>query len=340
MAIIILADDDYYSQSETSSRCSDNESSQFQNFNVTLGEVHKTGLGSSAALVTAITAAMLAHYIPESYGGIRSDAWKNRVHNLAQAAHSTAQGKVGSGFDVAAAVFGSCIYKRFTPEILEALGSLGTKGFTKRLQRTVDDDVAEIRWDAQIKASSARMPAGLRLVMCDVDCGSETPSMVRKVFAWRRDNPDEALLLWETLQRGNEDLAAELERLSVDSGTVSSFQDLATTILTIRSLVREMSNKANVPIEPQVQTELLDACTRVPGVVGGVVPGAGGFDALALLIEDREEAFKNLSSFLDGYKATSLVGGGPRIGKARLLGAKQEMRGLVSESQAVYKGWI
>ena len=39
------------------------------------------------------------------------------VHNLAQFCHCCAQGKIGSGFDVAAAVYGSMEYVRFSPEV-------------------------------------------------------------------------------------------------------------------------------------------------------------------------------------------------------------------------------
>ncbi len=56
-------------------------------------------------------------------------AVRDKLHNLAQAAHCAAQGKVGSGFDVGAAVFGSCSYRRFSPSILEGLGDAGTPGF-------------------------------------------------------------------------------------------------------------------------------------------------------------------------------------------------------------------
>lgn len=43
------------------------------------------------------------------------------AHNLAQYVHCLAQGKVGSGFDVSAAVFGSHIYTRFNPEVIHDL---------------------------------------------------------------------------------------------------------------------------------------------------------------------------------------------------------------------------
>ena len=41
------------------------------------------------------------------------------AHNLAQFAHCVAQGKVGSGFDVSAAVFGSHVYTRFDPAVIQ-----------------------------------------------------------------------------------------------------------------------------------------------------------------------------------------------------------------------------
>lgn len=43
------------------------------------------------------------------------------AHNLAQYVHCLAQGKVGSGFDVSSAVFGSQIYTRFDPAVLHGL---------------------------------------------------------------------------------------------------------------------------------------------------------------------------------------------------------------------------
>lgn len=46
---------------------------------------------------------------------------RNLAHNLAQFVHCLAQGKVGSGFDVSAAVFGSQLYTRFNPARLQPL---------------------------------------------------------------------------------------------------------------------------------------------------------------------------------------------------------------------------
>jgi len=336
-SITILADTDYYSHSEFSCTTSD----RFVDFNVPLNEVHKTGLGSSAALVTAFTTAVVAHYAPREVVDTKSSKEKFIMHNLAQAAHCAAQGKVGSGFDVAAAIYGSCIYKRFSPSILEGLGQIGSKNFSTRLKSLVEATDLSRTWDTNVnKDAGASFPPGLRLLMCDVDCGSETVGMVKKVLLWRRENPEGALLLWETLQKGNEDLAAELNNLaSKPTGMPEEYENLRTIIMTIRSLIREMSAKSGVPIEPKPQTKLIGELSQIPGVVGGVVPGAGGFDAVALLVEDKDHIIESLSQFLQGYRVYGDVGGVSNR-KVRLLGVKQVNGGVKKEDPSNYREWL
>ena len=341
MLITILADTDYYSHTGPLNIDVSSMLSEFLDFKVPLDKAHKTGLGSSAALVTAFTAAVLTHYVPLEVMSVTSDSGKPSLHNLAQVAHCAAQGKIGSGFDIAAAVYGSCTYKRFSPSLLQDVGEIGKKGFATRLRLIVEDMDQSKKWDMQIVKSTTVLPKGLRLVMCDVDCGSETVGMVKSVLTWRRDRPEEAALLWGTLQKWNEDLAAELQRLvqqSRDDG--SDYENLRDIIMTIRSLIREMSEKAKVPIEPNVQTDLLDACSRVPGVVGGVVPGAGGFDAIALLVEDKTTVISRLHQLLDTYKTEANGGDGGSIGKVRVLGVKQDYEGVKEELPSVYVNWL
>lgn len=340
-SVTILADTDYYSNTGSSGNATTTTKQRFLNFNVPLQEAHKTGLGSSAALVTAFTAALLAHYLSADLLSFTSEGGKARVHNLAQAAHCAAQGKVGSGFDVAAAVYGSCIYRRFSPSILENLPEVGSTGFSARLKSITENSDLPQDWDMEINKSGAVLPASLRILMCDVDCGSETVGMVKKVLSWRKENAEEAVLLWRTLQKGNEDLAEKLRRLAQEPKLSSiNLEDLGTIFRTIRSLMREMSTKARVPIEPKVQTQLLDACCQISGVVGGVVPGAGGFDAIALLVEDKQEIYDALHTVLDSYTVDAEHGDGASIGQVRLLGVQQEMQGIKVEDPIIYEGWI
>ena len=319
----IWADKDYYSTPGV-------PKGRFVDFKVPLHEAHKTGLGSSAALVTAFTAATLAYYLPPKIFSVASESGRTKLHNLAQAAHCSAQGKVGSGFDVAAAAYGSCVYRRFSPKVLEEIGEPGAPGFSTRLRAVTDDTSPHQKWDTSINEAAAVVPKGLLLVMCDVDCGSETVGMVRKVLNWRKERPKEATPLWTELQRANESLGQQLRSIA-STPTSNGIPILRTIILTIRSLIRQMSVKAGVPIEPPVQTALIDACSDLPGVVGGVVPGAGGYDAVALLVEDKEEVLFGLNEFLLKYRSEASENDGDRIGKVRLLGVKQENEGIKIE---------
>ena len=43
----------------------------------------------------------------------------------------------------------------------------------------------------------------------------------------------------------------------------------------------KMGHLANVPIEPEEQTRLIDACQALPGVIGGGVPGGESLNLTA-----------------------------------------------------------
>jgi len=61
--------------------------------------------------------------------------------------------------------------------------------------------------------------------------------------------------------------------------------------------MKEMGTLSGVPIEPDEQTRLLDVCVSLAGVIGGGVPGAGGYDAVWLLVCDpypEDETHKSL----------------------------------------------
>ena len=171
--------------------------------------------------------------------------------------------------------------------------------------------------------------------MADVDCGSKTPGMVQKVLAWRKQNSRDAERLWTALQAKNDALAVELVRLENDTSP-PDYQTLRSRIADVRMLLREMSECADVAIEPKAQTDLLDACAGLGGVIGGVTPGAGGYDAIALLIEDKEETLESLSKFLERWKFGDE---GERNGRVRLLDVREEMEGVRKEDPEQYEKW-
>ncbi|KAI5307110.1 Ubiquitin-conjugating enzyme E2 11 [Ascosphaera pollenicola] len=394
--IIILADNDYYSETETSRESKD---SRFANFGVKLQDAHKTGLGSSAALVTSLASAVVLHHAIQAEDLL---VVRNRLHNLAQAAHCAAQGKIGSGFDIAAAVYGSCRYRRFSPSILENLGDFGSDGFAERLFAIVEDVRPETPWDTEINDIGLKLPRFLQMVLCDVDCGSQTPGMVRKVLQWRKDCPEEAERLWDELQRCNDHLREEIinsgsskERVASYSSrppTTSSnenqraqstplnvssivhsqqqqqqqqppqshslsqeslqangnpnFSTIAEAISRIRYHLRSMTARAEVPIEPPAQSQLLDSIIEsVDGVVGGVVPGAGGYDAIALLVHSDINVLKSLRTFLSNWEkdeaAHTADEFGGKIERVKLLNVVHGSEGMKHEKELrTYAAWL
>lgn len=66
----------------------------------------KTGLGSSSASTVALTACI--------YYFLYNEINKDVIYRLSQKANYIRQKGIGSGFDIASAVYGSIVYKRFT----------------------------------------------------------------------------------------------------------------------------------------------------------------------------------------------------------------------------------
>ncbi|KXJ95651.1 ribosomal protein S5 domain 2-type protein [Microdochium bolleyi] len=318
----VLADNDYYSQPHSAAGTGEKNPTRFAKFPTALRDAHKTGLGSSAALVTALTAALLTYYLPKESGfDLATPEGQRILHNLAQAAHCAAQGKVGSGFDVAAAVYGSCRYRRFSPSILKGLPEAGAPGFAPALFACVKN----AEWDTEIAKDGVSLPPGIALRMCDVDCGSQTVGMVKKVLAWREQKPEESKTLWDDLQAQNEKLGATLR--------AGQLEEVSGAVTSVRELIRAMGSESGVPIEPESQTALLDALQSVEGVYNGVVPGAGGFDALALVMKDDEETEARVRVFLSKWSEE-------RGGVVRMLDVRGEMEGARRESLDQYDGWV
>ncbi|POS77943.1 phosphomevalonate kinase [Diaporthe helianthi] len=328
--LTILADTDYYSASSSSpsSSSSSSTSNRFIPFGTSLKDAKKTGLGSSAALVTSLTAALLSHYLDPDQFDLTTDNGRTVLHNLAQTAHCRAQGKIGSGFDVAAAVHGSCLYRRFSPSVLDAVPQPGQPGFGTKLEETISGGGGggQAKWDTEIQKDKVSLPRGVAMRMVDVECGSQTVGMVKAVNAWRASDPAGSKALWDELQGKNEALASVLAEDRVG--------ELPSALAASRELVRAMGAKSGVPIEPESQTELIDALSAVEGVYGGVVPGAGGFDAVAILVKDDGETVARVERFLEEWSAKR------KDSKVKLLGVKGELEGVRVEELRQFDGWL
>ncbi|KAN0060338.1 phosphomevalonate kinase [Thecaphora frezii] len=411
--LVVVGDNDFYSQRDTLSLSPTETPTMaalaslppFAPQSCRIGDVHKTGLGSSAAMTTSLVGCLLTHLgavARDDDGAQLSTHSLALVHNLAQLAHCAAQGKVGSGFDVSAAVWGSQLYRRFDPAVLKPcleqgdrvsvegddkaqpqgangtairlletldpsnplwlpspLSSSSAEGQTSSFPTAIEGLVASSlssssRGGAAAAAAVAAplampaplsLPPGFDMVLADVDAGSNTPSLVSKVLAWRAAKPEWASQLYAVLASSNASLADHFldlammhdadpdvynqvirqcaAKLAKDwdailrslpapapapataSGTpaengedeeeaeevevtphrvLSVLIEVRNTLKAIRAGMRELGTRAGAPVEPREMGDLIHhVALDVPGIVGGGVPGAGGYDALFLL---------------------------------------------------------
>ena len=200
-------------------------------------QLHKTGLGSSATLTTSLIGCLLRYFFVPSVPPCRRPL--SLLHNLSQISHCLSQGKIGSGFDVAAAVHGSIAYRRFSPEPLSSFFSASplsasragegpssartieaSKAGAELLASLSDDDGGGDRW-AGLSAERFKGLRGMTVVMADVQGGSDTPSMARQVLDFKERGggktagscPPE----WEQVKAANRELLAAFHELATFS---------------------------------------------------------------------------------------------------------------------------
>lgn len=337
--IEIFSDAGYHSQSGSIMKKNAFKSFAYHAHSIT--EVPKTGLGSSAGLVTVLTTALVSVFKP-SLDVSRNEDLK-MIHNLSQVAHCQAQGKVGSGFDVAAATFGSIIYQRFAPELISNLPdqiSGCDKTYQLKLKTLVDNT------DWKITSDRVRLPNRFRLIMGDVNSGSETTKLVASVKSWYRSHFPHSLRVYEEIDASNAEFIEGLSVLNKLSATapeyynemldslnqgkkteIGKFPELAkirNAVDQIRKNYRLITRESQADIEPPVQTALLDECVKLKGVLTGVIPGAGGYDAISLITTDEA----NLPCQTENKEMFDVV---------TWLDLKQADVGVVEESPLHYK---
>ncbi len=240
------------------------------------GKVVKSGLGSSAAVTVAVIGIILAAYKLDTS---EDDA----LHKLAQLAHSIATGKVGSGFDIAAAVHGTILYTRYSPELVRDF----PKDFTNEQLKAL----IAMGWDYKIE--KIEFPENFHLTFGTfVDEGMVTTSAIGSVSKFKSEDPDAYRKIMADMDRENILAISALKKVGKDASALAEFRD---AFEKGRILAKRLGKMSNVEIEPDDCT-LLIAESRKHGSFVAKLPGAGGRDAISAISLD-EDSKKNLQAF-------------------------------------------
>jgi phosphomevalonate kinase len=182
----------------------------------------------------------------------------------------------------------------------------------------------------------------LQVVMADVSGGSESPSMAKQVLRWKQEQQTSSkskIPHWDDLIQINQTIVDLLQELESMTSTATQTNDedwqqqkqwliqnadrwphvpedenplprvlvqLQNAFHKARYHLKHMGMAANqVPIEPDVQTELCDACQTIPGVIAALVPGAGGYDAVVVVYIHDESVRNAITNLWTEWKPKS-----------------------------------
>ncbi|KAJ6251146.1 phosphomevalonate kinase [Anaeramoeba flamelloides] len=312
-------------------------------------KITKTGLGSSAAMTTALCGALLWKFSnlhkPKTSNqedlqekekntekntekekekivelesreienvfmkfGEKKQRYQDIVFRLSLFAHCLAQGKIGSGFDISSAVYGSHCFQRKTQTILEKLLDLyqsseetekSKKHFYKEILNQLlfnpclAENTKSMKSSQNLEDTHFDMPNELELIMANDGMFTKTTGMVRSVLKWKKTDPVSSLKLWNQLGELNEEFFLKMKNFQI-----SGLSEIKSLFSKIRKLLKQMGENSKAEIEPDSRTIFLDKLNKMPQIVAAGVSGAGGYDSIFLIYMKSEKNTKAINQVL------------------------------------------
>ena len=251
-------------------------------------KVSKTGLGSSAALTVSVIGGILKFFTNKDDLEV--------VHKLAQLANYIFANKIGSGFDIASAVYGSIMYKRFSEK---SLGNLNQNSTPADIVRVVKKD-----WDYDIK--KIKFPDTFKLIFVDFKGEStSTRQFVAQTYKLKEKNPEYYNFLIKSMDNENVSAIKYLDAISKGNNSESNLRSLRDSINMGRIYLKNLGISSEIEIEDDQQTKLIDlACMN--GAYFGKLPGSGGKDAVVFITKSDEDKLK-LNKFINSNKQLGIL---------------------------------
>ena len=231
------------------------------------GEKKKVGFGSSAAATVAITGALLRlHGI-----GIETGEEKNVLFKLSIVAHYFAQGKIGSGFDVAASTFGGAlIYRRFDAEWLQ-----------KELRGKSVHEVANEKWPG-LEYRNLKLPKKMVIMVGFTGRSASTKELVQKINEFKKQKPGK----YEKIISGIKEVTVQL----AEAIGKSDEKKIVCLIDANRELLSRLSEESEANLEISEHRKMSEIAAKHGAVAK--FSGAGGGDSGIGITFDKRRAEK------------------------------------------------
>lgn len=243
------------------------------------GQKTKVGFGSSAAICTAICAAIL------KFNGLDLGTKENKdlVYKLSATAHYLAQGKVGSAFDIAAATYGGAIiYKRFDPNWLIAEMNSG-KGIA---------EIMDAEWP-EFYAEKLHLPKAFIMSVGFVGYSASTKELILKLNSFKTGQKEHYWEIVNSIKGITSNLIEAIKNR--DEGKILEL------IKENRRQLKELSDGSQNNLETRELCLLADIADKNGGA--GKFSGAGGGDCGIAISFDADIAHKIES----GWKENGIV---------------------------------
>ncbi len=238
-------------------------------------KVVKSGFGSSAAVVVSSIASVLSIY------GIDTSSYEGKevLHKLAQLAHSLGSGKIGSGFDVASAVYGSIKYERYSPSIIE--------NFPKDYNKWDIKKLIDSKWDYNIE--KLEFPKIFKTIAASfAGQSTSTTSFVKAVNEFKKKNPEEYNLLINEIASYSNATIKSIEKINSEGVSEQLLEEFKENFDKSRIAAKKLGLAANVGIEDEEVTKIIEE-SKKNGAFVARTHGAGGRDSLAAICISNEK---------------------------------------------------
>lgn len=216
-------------------------------------EEMKVGFGSSAAAVVAIISVIL------HFHGVSSltEQDKEKIFKLGIIAHYLGQGKVGSGFDIAASTFGGAlIYRKFDPEWLQ-----------QNLEAYPLNEVIDQEWPL-LQNFPLTIPPELILIVGFTGTSASTRKLVEQMKLFKENDPNSYFTLISRIADVTEELILAIK--SNQSASVLRSLDQN------RLLLEELSYACSCHLEIEAHQIMSHIASKYGAIAK--FSGAGGGD--------------------------------------------------------------